>query len=89
MIDLSKAVSEMERMERGEIVYSATYIQELIDTPDDVVVELELSCGDCQAPLAWVECSECELAPRDDCPHCDGDNGWWDCLTCDGGGVEV
>jgi hypothetical protein len=93
MIDLRKAMHEMERMNRGEIPIDVEYLNELIEyngDGDPPRIEATLVCSDCGAHPAWVDCPECGVTKQADCWMCEGEGGFYECPNCSGGDeVEV
>jgi len=81
IVDLTRAMSELERMERGEIPLNVGYLNELVDN-SNVSLEIEQTCADCGAAVEWMRCPECAMFDLDDCFLCDGTGGWFDCSGC-------
>jgi hypothetical protein len=89
-VDLTKMMAEYGRMLACELRYDPGYLEELIEIRGQRLGQWSVSipcpaCEECGGDAVQVECPECELAPRDDCPVCDGYGRFWTCGTCEEG----
>jgi hypothetical protein len=82
IIDLTRAMSEAQRMADGEIPLNLGYLNELVDEPS-VIISVEVYCANCSGVLEWANCPECALVERDNCPLCESEGGWYECGECD------
>jgi hypothetical protein len=83
-IDLRKTMSEAKRMASGEIAYDEDYLMELAEYDGDETPDFQLSLVcDCGGALQFIDCPECDVLPRDDCPLCEGNGVFLDCFECE------
>ena len=89
-VDLSKMMGEYDRMLTCELRYDAAYLEELIEIRGEKLGKWSVKipqpeCVACGGTAVQVDCPECETAPRDGCPLCDGYGRFWTCHTCEEG----
>jgi len=89
-VDLSKMMAEYDRMLACELRYDPGYLEELIEIRGERLGQWSVKipqpeCVVCGGAAVQMGCPECEAAPRDDCPLCDGYGRFWTCRTCEEG----
>lgn len=88
-VNMDKAMDEFMRLARKGLPINPHYLSELIevDGPKGMplpAVEFNMPTCGCGAELRVVQCPECAIAAREDCPHCEGAGAWLECFHCEG-----
>lgn len=89
-VNTEKAMNEFMRLARNGLPINPYYLSELIevDGPKGMplpTVEFHMPTCGCGAELNVVQCPECAIASREDCPHCEGAGAWLECPNCQEG----
>ena len=58
-VDVSKFISEIDRMGRGEISFDLGYLEELLEYDGIDNIELSLVCSNCESEGYTLECQFC------------------------------